>query len=53
MKNKTLLLAIPKGKKGTFYSKRIKYVQEDDKNYYFLQEEAKPVTMEWRLYEKK
>ena len=50
MKNKTMLLAIPKGKKSRFYLKKIRPVQEDDNNYYFLQDEARPVTLERRLY---
>lgn len=53
MKNKTILLAIPKGKKSRFYLKKIRPVQEDDNNYYFLQDEARPVTLEWRLYNAK
>lgn len=27
----------------------MKTVKEDDKNYYFLQDEAKIITLEWRL----
>ena len=43
-----MLLAVSKGKKSRFYLKKIRPVQEDDNNYYFLQDEARPVTLEWR-----
>ena len=48
-----MLLAVSKGKKSRFYLKKIRQVQEDDNNYYFLQDEARPVTLEWRLYNAK
>ena len=32
-----MLLAVSKGKKSRFYLKKIRPVQEDDNNYYFLQ----------------
>lgn len=46
---KTLLLKVPKGKKGNFYCKRMRPVKEDNENYYFLQDEAKTITFAWRL----
>jgi hypothetical protein len=48
--NKTLLLSIPKGKKGDFYKSKIKPVDEDNNNLYFLQTEAKTVTYLWHLW---
>ena len=35
-----MLLAVSKGKKSRFYLKKIRPVQEDDNNYYFLQDET-------------
>jgi predicted amidohydrolase len=48
--NKTLLLSIPKGIKGDYYKQHLKPVDEDEKNYFFLQVEAKPITYMWRLW---
>lgn len=36
-------------KKSSFYLDKIKFVKEDDENYYFLQDEAKIITLQWRL----
>jgi hypothetical protein len=47
--NKTLLLSVPKGIKGDYFKQHLKPVSEDDRNYYFLQTEAKTVTYLWNL----
>ena len=50
MNNKTMLLAVSKYKeKGKYFASRIKPVSEDDNNYYFIQSEARPITLELRL----
>jgi hypothetical protein len=48
--NKTLLLSVPKGKKGDYYKERLQPIDEDAENYYFLQVEAKPITYMWHLW---
>lgn len=46
-----MLLSVSKKniKKCKFYLEKMKPVKEDDKSYYFLQDEARIITLEWRM----
>lgn len=46
-----MLLPISKKnkKKCDFYKSKMKPVADDEKNYYFLQDEARIITLQWRL----